>query len=145
MITNLYLIGGDDFLPAAAQYTGRLGCQMDQFFDTRSGFGNRKLFKQRAQLHDKSDFAGGKISPMQIDAIRARETSTSALISNAVINPITASRMMGMPHRMMAIHAISNGKGSHFSRLQMTATPEITRNVISFLMPPSSKKAPAFP
>ena len=51
----------------------------------------------------KAASPAAKISPMQMDAISASETSTSALISKAVTSPMTASRMMGMPHRMMAI------------------------------------------
>lgn len=52
-----------------------------------------------------------KPSPMQTDAISASETSTSALMSNAVTRPMTASKMMGMPQRMIAAHEASNGKG----------------------------------
>ena len=81
---------------------------------------------------------------MHRDAIRARDTSTSALMSKAVTSPMTASRMMGMPQRIMAIHAISNGKGSILSRLQITAAPEITRKVISLGMPPHSSSCSSF-
>ena len=34
------------------------------------------------------------VSPMQTDAISASDTSTSALMSNAVTSPMTASKMM---------------------------------------------------
>ena len=68
----------------------------------------------------------------------------AALMSKAVTSPITASRMMGMPQRTMATHAMSNGSGFHFSMLQMTAIPEITRKVTSFLMPPSSSSCSSF-
>ena len=52
-----------------------------------------------------------KVSPMQTEAMSARETSTSALMSKAVISPMTASKTMGRPHSTMAIHAISKGSG----------------------------------
>ena len=73
-----------------------------------------------------------KSSPMQTDAISASETSTSALMSNAVARPMTASKMMGMPQRMIAAHEASNGKGTRSKMLTISAMPEITSSVISF-------------
>ena len=52
-----------------------------------------------------------KSSPMQTDAISASETGTSALMSNVMTRPMTASNMMGMPQRMIAAHEASNGRG----------------------------------
>ena len=77
---------------------------------------------------------------MQTDAISASETSTFALMSNAVTRPMTASKMMGMPQRMIAAHEASNGKGTRSKMLTISAMPEITSSVISFFVPPSSKK-----
>ena len=45
---------------------------------------------------------------------------------------------------MNATSSAANGSGFHFSRLQMTAIPEITRKVTSFLMPPSSSSCSSF-
>ena len=86
-----------------------------------------------------------KSSPMQTDAIGASETSTSALMPNAVTRPMTASKMMGMPQRMIAAHEVSNGKGTRSKMLTINAMPEITSSVISFLCRPALKNAPAFP
>lgn len=86
-----------------------------------------------------------KSSPMQTDAISTSETSTFALMSNAVTRPMTASKMMGMPQRMIAAHEVPNGKGTRSKMLTISAMPEITSSVISFFVPPSSKNAPAFP
>ena len=44
---------------------------------------------------------------MQIEAISAIETSTSALISNSVTSPMIASSTMGTPHRTMETQAKS--------------------------------------
>lgn len=85
-----------------------------------------------------------KSSPMQTDAISASETSTFALMSNAVTRPMTASKMMGMPQRMIAAHEVSNGKGTRSKMLTINAMPEITSSVISFFVPPSSKKCSSF-
>lgn len=52
-----------------------------------------------------------KSSPVQTDAISAIETSTSAFMSNAVTSPIIAEAIIGIPHRIIAAHAMSNGKG----------------------------------
>lgn len=81
---------------------------------------------------------------MQTDAISASETSTFALMSNAVTRPMTASKMMGMPQRMIAAHEASNGKGTRSKMLTISATPEITSSVISFFVPPNSKKCSSF-
>ena len=88
----------------------------------------------------KATSPAAKSCPMQTEAMRARDTSTSALMSKAVTRPMTASRMMGTPQRMMATQARSRGNGRHCSRLPTTAAPEITSRVMSFLMLPSSRK-----
>ena len=80
-----------------------------------------------------------KSSPMQIEAISASDTSTSALMSNAVTRPINASRIMGIPHTRIATQAISKGSGTIPSRLSTSDTPAITRQAISFFVPPSSR------
>ncbi len=53
-----------------------------------------------------------KNSEVATDAISAIDTSTSALISCSVISAVAAPTTIGMPHRMMAIHAISTGSTS---------------------------------
>ena len=78
-----------------------------------------------------------KISPMHTDAISASDTSTSALMSNAVTSPMIASSTIGTPHRTIASQAGSNAPKRTPHRLQMTATPEIASSVTSFRMPPS--------
>ena len=88
----------------------------------------------------KATSPAAKVSPMQTEAMRARETSTSALMSKVVTRPMTASRRMGTPQRRMATQARSKGRGRHCSRLPTTAAPEITSRVMSFRMPPSSRK-----
>ena len=92
----------------------------------------------------KATSPAAKSWPMHTEAISARDTSTSALMSKAVTRPMMASSTMGTPHRMMAIHAISKEKGCHFARLQITAMPEITSSVTSFLMPPHSSSPSSF-
>ena len=79
----------------------------------------------------KATSPAAKSSPIQTDAMSARETRTSALISNAVINPIIASMMIGTPQRMIATHAILNGRFTLPVKLSKSAIPDITRNVIS--------------
>ena len=86
----------------------------------------------------KATSPAAKISPIMTEAISAMETSTSAFISNAVTSPITASRIMGIPHRMIAAHAGSIPAGRMCIRLAASAMPEITRNVISLFIPPHS-------
>ena len=72
------------------------------------------------------------------------ETSTSALISKAVTRPTTASRMIGTPHRMIAIHAGSNGRGRMSKMLRNRAIPPITRKAISLFVPPHSSRFSSF-
>ena len=67
-----------------------------------------------------------------MDAISAMETSTSALMSNAVTSQMIASRMMGIPQSKIAIHAKSNGNGITGKMLSSSAIPESTRQVMSF-------------
>ena len=92
----------------------------------------------------KATSPAAKISPMITEATRAIDTSTSALMSKAVTRPMTASRIMGIPHRTMATHAGSRGKGPGQSRLTSRAAPEITSRVTSFFVPPHSNSASNF-
>ena len=57
----------------------------------------------------KATSPAAKSSPMHIEAMRAKDTNTSALMSKAVTRPMTASSTMGTPHRMMATQAASEG------------------------------------
>ena len=86
----------------------------------------------------KATSPAAKSSPMKTLAMRASETSTSAVMSNSVTRPMTASRMMGTPHRMMATHAIENGNGSTPASESTSATPETARNAMLRLAPPHS-------
>ena len=72
------------------------------------------------------------------EAINARETSTSALMSKAVMRPIMASRIIGMPQSIMAIQAMLKENGEKPSMLERSAIPESTRNRMSLLIPPDS-------
>ena len=93
----------------------------------------------------KATSPAAKSSPMQTEAISARDTSTSALISKAVTSPIIASKIIGTPHKIIATQAMSKGKKSSMPvRLQIRAMPEITRNAISFFVPPISSKCSNF-
>ena len=49
-----------------------------------------------------------------------------------------ASRMIGIPQRIMAIHAGLKGRGKS-RRLMMSAPPDMASSTISFLMPPASR------
>ena len=72
------------------------------------------------------------------------DTSTSALISNSVTSPIIASKTIGNPHKIIAIQDALNGNGIKSKILIKRAIPEIIRNVISLLVPPSSKSSSNF-
>lgn len=85
-----------------------------------------------------------KISPMHTDAISASDTSTSALISNTVTSPTTASSTIGTPHSTTAIHARSNGSGCHLSRLHTSAMPPMASSAMPFFVPPSSRSCSSF-
>ena len=61
----------------------------------------------------KATSPAAKSSPIITEAIRAIETRTSAFISKAVIRPITASAIIGRPHKIMATHAISKEGPPH--------------------------------
>ena len=75
-----------------------------------------------------------KISPMATEAMSARDTSTSALMSNRVTRPTAASFNMGMPHSRMASQAGSTGKVP--KKLNSRETPPRTRNAMSrFIYP----------
>ena len=88
----------------------------------------------------KATSPAAKSSPITTEAIKAIETNTSALISKAVIKPIIASIIIGMPHKIIATQAASKGKGSKSKMLMIRAIPEMTRRQISFLTPPHSSK-----
>ena len=92
----------------------------------------------------KATSPAAKSSPMQTEAMRARDTSTSALMSKAVTRPMTASSTMGMPQRMMATHAASKGSGSSRKILTSSARLERIRNTMSFFVPPSSSSDSSF-
>ena len=85
-----------------------------------------------------------KSSPISTEAINASDTSTSALILNSVTRPITASKMMGMPQRMIAAQAASKGSGSRSKILHKRAIPEITSRITSFRIPPISSSSSSF-
>ena len=89
----------------------------------------------------KATSPAAKSSPMHTEAMRAMDTSTSALMSKAVTRPMTASRMMGIPQRTMAIQAGSKGRFPQPKMLQRRAIPPMTSRVMSFLVPPHSRKA----
>ena len=57
---------------------------------------------------------------------------------------MTASKMMGMPQRMIATHAASNGRGRRSKMLTISAMPEITSSVMSFFVLPNAKKCSNF-
>ena len=85
-----------------------------------------------------------KSSSIKTEAISARDTRTSALMSNSVIRPMTASMIMGIPHRIMATQAASNGSGISLKILMISAIPEMTRKQMSFFIPPISIRASSF-
>ena len=87
----------------------------------------------------KTTSPAAKSSPIHREAIRAIDTSTSALMSKAVTSPITASRIIGIPHRITEIQAASNGKGTRSNILTSKATPDTASKAISFFMPPVSR------
>ena len=92
----------------------------------------------------KATSPAAKSSPIITEAIRAIETRTSAFISKAVIRPITASAIIGRPHKIMATHAISKGRSTTSNILKRSAIPEITRKVTSFFVPPHSNRVSTF-
>ena len=89
----------------------------------------------------KATSPAAKSSPMMREAIKAMDTSTSALMSKAVTRPMTASKTMGTPQRITAAQAASKGSwGSRSKMLTSRAMPERTRQVTSFFTPPHSRK-----
>ena len=58
----------------------------------------------------KATSPAAKSSPMITEATKAMDTSTSALMSKAVISPMNASKIMGRPHSTMATQAGSTGR-----------------------------------
>ena len=88
----------------------------------------------------KATSPAAKSSPMMREAIKAMDTSTSALMSKAVTRPMTASKMMGIPQRTTAAQAASKGScGSRSKMLTSRAMPEKTRQVTAFFTPPHSR------
>ena len=87
----------------------------------------------------KATSPAAKSSPISTDATSASDTSTSALMSKAVTRPITASRTIGTPQRIIATHAASNGRGGTPAILAASAAPEMARKTISRFMPPHSR------
>ena len=85
-----------------------------------------------------------KSSFIIIEAMRAMDTSTSAFISNFVTRPMTASAIIGTPHSIIDIHAASKGRGRRSKMLTIRETAEITRKVMSFLVPPASSSCSSF-
>ena len=76
----------------------------------------------------KATSPAAKISPMITEAIRARDTNTSALMSKRVTRPSMASLMIGIPQRRMAIQAVLKRIPSGSRKLISRERPEITRN-----------------
>ena len=92
----------------------------------------------------KATSPAAKSSPMQTEAMSARDTSTSALMSKAVTRPMMASNTMGKPQSTMATQAMSKGKGWNWKMLHSKAVPESTSRVMSFFVPPSSRNSSSF-
>ena len=78
----------------------------------------------------KATSPAAKISPMMTEAINARETSRSALMSNRVYRPTAASLRMGIPHSTMATQAASIRIVPESARLTSREIPERTRRRI---------------
>ena len=87
----------------------------------------------------KATSPAAKSSPMMTEAIRARDTKRSAVISNFVMMPMKASVTIGTPQRMMATQAAEKGSGAS-KRLSKRAAPEIMRKAMSRFMPPSPRR-----
>ena len=68
--------------------------------------------------------AAANVSPMRMEAISAMDTRTSARMSKRVTRPITASMIMGIPQRMIAIHPGSTGKLCPQKKLIRTAAAD---------------------
>ena len=86
----------------------------------------------------KATSPAAKSSLIQIAAISAIDTNTSAFISNSVVSPIIASIIIGTPQSITAIHAKLKGAFIHPVILKKSAAPDIQRNIISFFTPPKS-------
>ena len=83
--------------------------------------------------------------PVATDAMSASDTSTSALMSNTVIRPMTASSIIGTPQSMIATQAASKGSSTTPDRLTSSETPHSTRKTISRFVPPHSQTASSTP
>ena len=77
---------------------------------------------------------------MATEAMRAMDTSTSALMSKAVTRPMTASRRMGTPHRRMAAQAGWMGNRAGSIRLTARASPDRSRKTTSLFTPPQDDR-----
>ena len=133
-VSDLHLLGGDDRLPCRrAVRAPSAASDAPAFRYPPAPCATVSSSSKRAQLHDERHFAGGK-GPLRwhTEAIRARETSTSALMSNAVTSPMSASSMIGRPHSTIAIHAISNGNANH-ERFQCILTNPEKRKIVDIL------------
>ena len=60
-IPDFYLFGRDDRFCTVQKHSGSLRSQVDKLFDAGPRLCNRQILQQRAQLHDESHFACGKI------------------------------------------------------------------------------------
>jgi hypothetical protein len=58
---------------------------------------------------------------------------------------MTASRIIGTPHRIIAIHAMSNDNDTRLKMLHINATADMTSRAMSFLAPPVSMIFSIFP
>ena len=92
----------------------------------------------------KATSPAAKSSPIATEAISARDTKTSALISKRVMSPIVASTTIGTPHKMIATHDKSTSKSLKPKKLATRAAQDMTRNAMSFLRPPHSNSASSF-
>ena len=89
-----------------------------------------------------------KVSPINTEAINAKATSTSALISKCLIKLYAASSTIGTPQRTMAIHDKSTApwKGGHRSikHCARSDTPLTIKRVIFKGVPPTSNSRSTF-
>ena len=134
-----YLAGLLD--PVASHHASLRGHHLDEPFDARPGSRDRQLLKQATQLHDESHLARGEVSPTTIEAMRAKDTSRSALMSCSYTTVSVASHTMGTPHSRMASQAGSTGKLPALMQLTTSATADAMMHATSFLTPPHSSTA----
>ena len=82
-----------------------------------------------------------KCSPTTIEAMRASDTSRSALMSRSYTTASVASHTMGTPHSTMASQAESTGTLPALMKLTTSATADAMMHATSFLTPPHSSAA----